>query len=257
VTSHPTPPRLSAVVTGASTGIGRATARRLAEAGYRVVVAARRLELLRALADEIGGTAVHLDVTDAKSVAALAEQVDACDVLVNCAGGAVDARSVTEAEPADWARSYDINVLGTLRVIQALLPALSRSASASIVTVTSTAALAGYPTGGSYSAAKHAERALMETLRQELCGQPLRVIEIAPGMVMTEEFALNRFGGDQQRAEAVYAGVDRPLLACDIAECILSCLALPAHVNVDRLIVRPLAQAAQHLVARGPIFAST
>lgn len=257
MTLRSAPPRLSAVVTGASTGIGRATARRLAEAGYHVLVAARRLELLTPLADEIDGVAVRVDVTDGASVAALAERVDVCDVLVNCAGGAVDARSVTAAEPADWARSYDINVLGTLRVIQALLPAIGRSAHASIVTVTSTAAQASYPTGGSYSAAKHAERALMQTLRQELCGQPVRVIEIAPGMVMTEEFALNRFAGDRQLAEAVYAGVDRPLRAGDVAECILNCLALPAHVNVDQLVVRPLAQAAQHLIARGPIFAST
>ncbi|MER5457894.1 SDR family oxidoreductase [Micromonospora sp. NPDC002389] len=244
----------TAVVTGASSGIGAATARRLAKDGFFVVVAARRWDRLQALAAEIGGQAVALDVTDQASVQALAAGLDRCDLLVNNAGGAVGADPLATTSPADLMRSFEINVLGMLYVTQALLPLLRASDAPTIVTVTSTAAHVTYESGGTYTAAKHAEHALVETLRLELCGEPVRVIEIAPGMVRTDEFAVNRFAGDTDKAAAVYAGVDRPLVAEDVAECIALTVALPSHVNVDRLVVRPVAQAAQHKVHRQPIF---
>lgn len=249
----------TAVITGASSGIGAACARRLATDGYQVVLAARRIDRLDALAAQVGGRAAALDVTDRAAVEAFAAGLDRCDVLVNNAGGAFDTASITTADPTVWARSFQVNVLGTLHVTQALLPLLRRSDADSvgtIVTITSTAASVTYEGGGSYSAAKHAEHALTETLRLELCGEPVRVIEIAPGMVRTEEFSLNRFGGDADRAAAVYAQVDRPLVADDVAECVSWAVGLPSHVNIDRLVVRPLAQAAQHKVHRAPLFST-
>ncbi|MDO7869603.1 SDR family oxidoreductase [Nocardioides jiangxiensis] len=244
----------TALVTGASSGIGAATARRLAADGLDVVVAARRLDRLEELAAEIGARAVALDITDDASVAALAEQVADLDVLVNNAGGAYGLESVAEGHLDDWQRMYDVNVLGTLRVTQALLPALRRRPYATIVNLTSTAGHINYEGGGGYSAAKHAEAAMTETLRLELNGEPIRVVEIAPGMVHTEEFSLNRFGGDSTRADSVYADVDRPLVADDVAACIAFAVQLPPHVNIDRLVVRPLAQAAQHKTFRGKLF---
>jgi NADP-dependent 3-hydroxy acid dehydrogenase YdfG len=243
----------TAVVTGASSGIGAATARRLARDGFAVVAAARREDRLARLAEETGARPVRLDVTDPASVRALADGLDGCDVLVNNAGGAVGLDPVASADPADWQAMFEVNVLGTLRVTQALLPLL-RAGGGTVVTITSTAANVNYEGGGGYSAAKHAEHAMTETLRLELAGQPVRVIEIAPGMVRTDEFALNRFGGDAERAAAVYADVDRPLTAEDVAECVALTVGLPLHVNVDQLVVRPLAQAAQHKVHRGPLF---
>lgn len=243
----------TAVVTGASSGIGAATARRLAKDGFRVVVAARRLDRLRALASEIDGTAIEVDVTDVDSVGALASGLEECDVLVNNAGGAIGAESVSTTAPADLIRSFEINVLGMLQMTQALLPSLIARAG-TVVTVTSTAAFVNYENGGTYTSAKHAEHALVETLRLELCGQPVRVIEIAPGMVRTNEFAVTRFRGDTAKAAAVYADIDRPLVAEDVAECISWAVGLPRHVNVDQLVVRPVAQAAQHKVHRGPLF---
>jgi|SRR5215211_317240 len=245
-----------AVVTGASSGIGAATARRLAKDGFEVLVAARREDRLRELAEEIGGRTMRLDITDPESVAELAARLDSCDVLVNNAGGALGAEPVAAADPADWLRMFEVNVLGTLRVTQALLPLLRAGAGGTIVTVTSTAGFVNYETGGGYSAAKHAERAFVETLRLELCGEPVRVIEVAPGMVHTDEFALNRFRGDAAKAAGVYARVDRPLTADDVAECIALAVGLPPHVNVDQLVVRPLAQAAQHKLHRGHLFPS-
>ena len=243
-----------AVVTGASSGIGRATARRLAADGFDVVLAARREDRLRELATETGGRPMPLDVTDDASVAALAEAVPRCDVLVNVAGGAFGMDPVESGGVDDWRRMYEVNVLGTLRVTQALLPALTADGGGTIVNLTSTAATVNYEGGGGYSAAKHAEHALTETLRLELSGRPVRVVEIAPGMVRTDEFSRIRFGGDDARAEAVYAGVDRPLTAEDVAACIAFTVELPPHVNIDLLTVRPLAQAAQHKVFRGPLF---
>ncbi len=239
-----------AVVTGASSGIGAATARALAVAGYRVVCAARRSVRLHELAAEIGGGAITCDITDDAEVAALAEAVgERCDVLVNNAGGAIGQEPVETAEVTDWERMYAINVAGTLRVTQALLPAIER-ACGTIVFITSTAAETAYEGGGGYCGVKAAERYMAASLRLELAGRPVRVCEVSPGMVHTAEFSLVRFGGDRARADAVYAGVDRPLVAEDIAEAVRWIATLPEHVNVDRLVIRPRAQAANWKVAR-------
>lgn len=240
-----------AVVTGASSGIGAATARRLAASGFRVICTARRIDRLTALAAEIGGAAVACDVTCDASVADLASTVGArIDVLINNAGGAFGANSVEAGEVTDWARMYDVNVLGLLRVTQALLPALRASGDAVILNVGSTAGRIQYEGGGGYVAAKHAVRGLTGTLRLELCGEPIRVCEIAPGMVRTDEFAMVRFDGDQAKADSVYAGVAEPLVAEDIADAIEWMVTRPSHVNVDELVIRPRAQAAQHKVHR-------
>lgn len=244
-----------AVVTGASSGIGEATARRLAAEGFHVVAAARREDRLAKLAAELGNaTAVRCDVTDDASVAALAETVAGLGgrlaLLVNNAGGARGVDPVAAGSVADWQWMYDVNVLGTLRVTKALLPALEASGAGTVVTIASTAAFVVYEGGGGYAAAKHAQGALVGTLRLELSGKPVRVIEIDPGMVRTDEFSLNRLGGDRTAADAVYAGVAEPLTADDVADCVAWCATRPQHVNVDRLVVRPIAQAAQHKVHR-------
>jgi NADP-dependent 3-hydroxy acid dehydrogenase YdfG len=247
-----------AVVTGASSGIGAAAARKLAlEAGYHVILAARRRDRLHRVLSHIrrdGGSAEdrQLDVTDRAAVAAFAGSLERCDLLVNIAGGALGAETVAQADPADWRAMYEANVLGTLHMTQALLPLLVASQDATIVVLSSTAAFVAYEGGGGYAAAKHAEHAVAATLRLELCGEPVRVIEIAPGMVRTEEFALNRYRGDAGRAAAVYAGVAEPLTADDIADTITWAVTRPPHVNVDLLVVRPRAQAAQHKVHREP-----
>jgi NADP-dependent 3-hydroxy acid dehydrogenase YdfG len=238
-----------AVVTGASSGIGAATATRLAAEGFDVVLGARRLDRLTALAERIGGRAVQLDVTDPGSVAAFAAGLDRVDVLVNNAGGAFDAAPVAEADLDSWQRTYEVNVLGTVRVTKALLPALIASGAGDVLFVGSTAGLISYEGGASYTAAKHGVHTLAETLRLELVGRPVRVIEIAPGMVRTDEFTLNRTGS-QEKTDAVYRGVREPLVAEDIADIIAWTITRPHHVNVDLLVVRPLAQAAQHKVAR-------
>jgi NADP-dependent 3-hydroxy acid dehydrogenase YdfG len=239
-----------AVVTGASSGIGAATVRRLAREGFEVVAGARRTDRLQHLAEETGCRALTVDVTDPSSVDALAAELDGCRVLINNAGGAFGLDPIAAANENDWQQMYDVNVLGTLRVTRALLPRLIDSGDGVIVNVTSTAAHGVYEGGAGYTAAKHAERALSETLRLELCGEPVRVSEIAPGMVKTDEFSLVRFGGDQSRADAVYAGVPGPLTADDIADCITWVVTRPWHVNIDLMMVRPRAQAAQHKVYR-------
>ena len=247
----------TAVVTGASSGIGAATAVKLAEAGYQVVLAARREDRVAALAGRIrdagGHAAAHrLDVTDRAAVDALAGSLDRCDVLVAIAGGALGADTVADGDPADWLTMYQVNVIGTLHVTQALLPRLIASGDGTIVVLSSTAAFVAYEGGGGYVAAKHGEHALAATLRLELCGQPVRVIEIAPGMVRTDEFALNRYRGDAAKAAAVYAGVAEPLTAEDIADAIAWTVTRPSHVNIDLMVMRPRAQAAQHKVHREP-----
>jgi NADP-dependent 3-hydroxy acid dehydrogenase YdfG len=252
--ASPTGPVRTAVVTGASSGIGAATARMLAEAGFRVVCAARRADRIEALAAEIGGTAVTCDVTDPASVAGLAEAVGGTlNVLVNNAGGAFGAAPVATADADDWRRMYDVNVIGLLQVTQALLPALIASGDGMILNVGSTAGRIAYEGGGGYTAAKHGTQVVSETLRLELWDQPVRVCEIAPGMVKTDEFALVRFEGDQEKAEAVYRGVPDPLTAEDIADAITWMATRPAHVNVDELVIRPRRQAAQHKVHREPV----
>ncbi len=230
-----------AVVTGASSGIGEATARTLAALGFHVVAVARRADRIQRLADEIGGTAVAADITDADAVAALADLLNRVDVLVNNAGGAKGLAAVAEADLDDWRWMWETNVIGTLRVIRALLPKLIDSGNGLIVTVTSTAALEVYDGGAGYTAAKHAEGALHRTLRGELLGKPVRLTEIAPGAVETE-FSLVRFGGDQQRAEKVYAGIT-PLNAQDVAEVIGFVASRPSHVNLDQIVIRPRDQA--------------
>lgn len=240
-----------AVVTGASSGIGAATARHLAGAGFEVVCAARRADRVEALAAEIGGRAVACDVTDPAQVAALAEAVGPrLDVLVNNAGGAFGLSPVAEADPEEWRRMYDVNVLGVLNVTQALLPALVASGAGVIVNVGSTAGRLVYEGGAGYTAAKHGTKAVTQTLRLELFDQPVRVSEVAPGMVHTEEFSLVRFDGDQAKADAVYAGVPDPLVADDVADAITWIATRPPHVNIDELVIKPRAQAAQHKVHR-------
>ncbi|TWG25956.1 NADP-dependent 3-hydroxy acid dehydrogenase YdfG [Actinoplanes teichomyceticus] len=245
-----------AVVTGASSGIGAATARRLAGEGFHVVAAARRADRLATLVKEIGphATAVTCDITSDDSVAALAGTVAELGapltLLVNNAGGARGLDPVAAGSIEDWQWMYDVNVLGTLRVTKALLPALEASGAGTIVTIGSTAAFTPYEGGGGYVAAKHAQTALVGTLRLEIVGKPVRVVEIDPGMVQTDEFSLNRFAGDRERADAVYAGVKEPLVADDIADIVAFAATRPHHVNIDRLVVRPIAQAAQHKVHR-------
>ncbi|WP_193609736.1 SDR family NAD(P)-dependent oxidoreductase [Nocardioides lijunqiniae] len=245
--------RPTAVVTGASSGIGAATARTLARAGFHVVCAARRADRVEALAAEIDGTAVVCDVTSQDDVAALAAQVgERLDVLVNNAGGAFGASPVAQADSDEWRRMYEVNVIGLMQVTRALLPALVASGAGVILNVGSTAGRVAYEGGGGYTAAKHGTQVVTETLRLELWDQPVRVCEIAPGMVKTDEFAMVRFEGDRERAEAVYEGVAEPLTAEDVADAIGWMVTRPAHVNIDELVIRPRAQAAQHKVHRVP-----
>ncbi|WP_433419666.1 SDR family NAD(P)-dependent oxidoreductase [Microtetraspora malaysiensis] len=239
------------VVTGASSGIGAATARRLAAEGFDVVAAARRRERLDALAAEVPGIRpAMLDVTSQESVDAFAAELERCDVLVNNAGGALGLEPVASSRVDDWQRMYDVNVLGSLRMTRALLPKLIASGDGVLVMLTSVAGLVSYEGGGGYCAAKHAQTSMTETLRLELCGEPVRIVEIAPGMVQTEEFSLTRFRGDAEKAAKVYEGVPGPLTADDVADVISFAVTRPAHVNIDRLVIRPRAQAAQHKVHR-------
>lgn len=245
--------QLRAVVTGASSGIGAATVGLLRAEGWDVLAVARRADRLQALADQTGAVPVVADVTDAEEVARLAEQARGrgpVHALVNSAGGAIGLDPVATGSVEDWRAMYEVNVLGTLRVTQALLPDLRASGRGDVVVLTSTAGHDTYPGGGGYVAAKFAERSIAATLWMELVGEPVRVIEVAPGMVRTQEFSLNRFGGDQARADAVYAGVDAPLVAEDVADAIVWCLTRPHHVNIDSLVIRPRAQASNTLVAR-------
>ncbi|GAA3127176.1 SDR family NAD(P)-dependent oxidoreductase [Nonomuraea salmonea] len=239
------------MVTGASSGIGEATARRLAAEGYDVVAGARRRHRLDKLAAEVPSIRpVTLDVTSQDSVDALVAGLERCDVLVNNAGGAHGMEPVAEGRVDDWQRMYDVNVLGSLRMSQALIPKLVASGDGVLVMLTSTAGHVAYEGGGGYVAAKHAQRSMAETLRLELVGQPVRIVEIAPGMVKTEGFAVTRFRGDESAAARVYQGVPDPLTSDDVADAIAWCVTRPAHVNIDRLVIRPRAQAAQHKVHR-------
>jgi NADP-dependent 3-hydroxy acid dehydrogenase YdfG len=248
------------VVTGASSGIGAATVRSFRSRGWEVVAVARREERLRALADETGATWFRADLTRDDDVAALrahVEQTGPLHALVNNAGGAFGLDSVENGSIDDWQRMFDVNVLGTKRAVTALLPSLRHGAEeargADIVTVTSIAGHVAYENGGGYNASKFAEHALVAVLRLELAGEPIRVIEIAPGMVHTEEFSLVRFGGDQNRADAVYRDVESPLSADDVAESIVHSVELPAHVNLDLVTIKPVAQAATYKVAKGEL----
>ncbi|WP_166870353.1 MULTISPECIES: SDR family oxidoreductase [unclassified Salinibacterium] len=247
------------VVTGASSGIGAATVRRLRSAGWDVVGVARRADRLEALAAETGAEVFVADLTQQADVVALRDFLAdrPLDALVNNAGGAFGLASVEDSDPDDWTRMFDVNVVAVQRVTSALLPLLRRGAAAhgnaDIVTVTSIAAHVSYEGGAGYNAAKAGAHALMEVLRLELAGEPIRVIEIAPGMVQTEEFSLVRFAGDQAKADAVYENVPNPLTADDIAETIAHAIELPGHVNLDLITVKPVAQAAPHKVIKGTL----
>ena len=241
-----------ALVTGASSGIGAATVRRLRADGWDVVAAARRADRLEALAAETGAEAYELDVTDAAAVARLAEHLGATGGLhavVNNAGGAFGLDPVEQSDVEQWRAMYEVNVLGTLQVTKAVLPLLRQAGGGDVVIVTSTAAHGPYEGGAGYTGAKHAERMLATTLRWELAGEPVRVIQIAPGAVATEEFSLVRFGGDADRAAKVYEGY-QPLVADDVADGISWALSRPAYVNVDLLVLRPRAQASNTKTAR-------
>lgn len=246
----PSSERRVAVVTGASSGIGEATAKVLAAQGFHVVVVARRADRITALAEEIDGTAVVADITENEAVDALARGLGRVDVLVNNAGGAKGLEFVAEADLEHWRWMWETNVIGTLRVTRALLPKLIDSGDGLIITVTSIAALEVYDGGAGYTAAKHAQGALHRTLRGELLGKPVRLTEIAPGAVETE-FSLVRFHGDQQRADAVYSGMT-PLTAADIAEVIGFVATRPSHVNLDQIVIRPRDQASATRRANHP-----
>jgi len=247
------------VVTGASSGIGEATARRFAAHGWQVIGVARRADRLEALAAEGVLTPIVADVTDADDVARVRAEVEAggpLHALVNNAGGALGTESVEDGDPDDWRVMFETNVLGTQRMVAALLPALRDGSggrgAADILAVTSIAGHVVYPGGGGYNAAKHAQHALMAVLRLELGGEPIRVIEIAPGMVKTD-FSLKRYKGDAAAADAVYADVANPLTADDIAETIVHAIELPPHVDLDLVTIKPVAQSAVRTIAKGPL----
>jgi NADP-dependent 3-hydroxy acid dehydrogenase YdfG len=242
------------LVTGASSGIGEQIVRLLAAREVSVVAAARRLDRLQRLADETGAEPYQIDITDGKQVRQLAEHLQdsgGLRAVVNNAGGALGLDHVEDADIDGWRHMYELNVLGTLRVTEAVLPLLRAGGGGDIVVVTSTAAHEPYAGGAGYTGVKHAERMLSTTLRREIVGEPIRVIEIAPGNVATEEFSLNRFSGDAERAAAVYEGYE-PLRAEDVAEGVAWALERPAHVNVDLLVLRPRAQASSTIIARSP-----
>ena len=241
-----------AVVTGASSGIGAATTRRLIAEGWKVTAVARRADRLAALAEEVGCATFTADITSDDDVAALVAELTArgpVHALVNNAGGAVGMDTIAATDLDTWTQQYAVNVVGTVRITQALLPALTDSGHGDVVILTSTAGHEPYEQGGGYVAAKAAEIAMARTLRLELTGTGVRVIEIAPGMVHTEEFSLNRFGGDQAKADAVYQGIE-PLVADDIADAIAWALTRPHHVNIDQMVVRPREQGGATKVSR-------
>lgn len=251
------------VVTGASSGIGAATARLFAAHGWRVVIVARREDRLAALAAETGAHAIVCDVTDEAQVAAMAREVAAtggADALVNNAGGAIGVDSVERGSNDDWRRMFEVNVIGLRTVTAALLPVLREACVstggagwASILNLTSTAGHGAYPGGGGYNAAKFAAHAVTEVLRLELAGEPIRVMEVAPGMVHTEEFSLNRLGGDEDAAAKVYENVQAPLTAEDVASVIVAAFEQPPHVNQDLIVLRPVAQSSVFHTHRGPL----
>lgn len=249
--SHHSSPTRSAVVTGASSGIGQATVKALRAQGWTVFAVARRAERLEQLAAETGAVALAGDVSDQDSVEQMVQRIEAAggvDTLVNCAGGARGADYLGEAKDEDWDFMYRVNVMGTMRLTRALLPHL-RTVQGTILNVTSTAALASYEGGSGYNAAKAAQRAMTQALRLEEVENGIRVIEVLPGLVATEEFALRRLGS-QEAAENVYAGVAEPLTGEDVAEVIRYAVSLPHHVNLDEIVIRPQAQAANHKLIR-------
>ncbi|MFP5366500.1 MAG: SDR family oxidoreductase [Actinomycetes bacterium] len=242
----------AALVTGASSGIGEATVRALAAEGWKVFAVARRAERLAALEKETGAVGIPADISEDDDVSRLLAQVTEAggiDTLVNIAGGARGADPIGSADTGDWEWMYRVNVLGTMKIIRAFLPMLRTHGEGTVLNLTSTAALAPYEGGGGYNAAKSAQQALTGALRLEEAEHNVRVIEVAPGLVQTEEFALNRLG-DRQAADKVYQGVEKPLTADDVAEVVRYAVSVPHHVNLDRIVVRPVAQAANHKLIR-------
>lgn len=243
-----------AVVTGASTGIGEATVVRLRHSGWTVYAVARRAERLNDLAQRTGALAAPTDLTNAAQVSALRETVlaeqNTVDAVLNISGGARGTDRVADAKDEDWDWMYQVNVVGTMRVTRAFLPTLRSNGEGSVVNLTSLAAMRAYEGGAGYNAAKYAERAMTEALRLEEAEHNVRVVEIAPGLVHTPEFSLMRLGGDREAAEKVYAGVDKPLTAADVAEVLAFAVELPHHVNIDTLTLKPVAQAAPHKLIR-------
>ncbi|WP_411734100.1 SDR family oxidoreductase [Paeniglutamicibacter sp.] len=244
----------AAVVTGASSGIGEATVRALTAAGWKVYAVARRAERLAALAEETGAVPVPADVTDDAQVAGLLAAVTAgggIDTLINIAGGARGADYLAEAKNEDWDFMLQANVMGTMKMTRAFLPMLRAHGEGTVLNLTSTAGLVSYEGGSGYNAAKAAQRALTQALRLEEVEHNVRVIEVLPGLVHTEEFALRRMGGDREKARKAYAGVAKPLRAEDVADIVSYAVNAPHHVNLDEIVVRPVAQAAAHKLIRG------
>ena len=243
-----------AVVTGASTGIGEATVRRLLESGWTVYAVARRADRLEELARETGASAVPTDITDQAQVDALRDRVlgeqGTVDAILNISGGARGTDTVADAKDEDWQWMYDVNVMGTLRVVRAFLPTLRANGEGTVLNLTSIAAQRAYEGGAGYNAAKYAERAMTEALRLEEAEHNVRVVEVAPGLVHTPEFSLMRLGGDQAAADKIYAGVEKPLSGQDVAEVCAFAVELPHHVDLDTITVKPVAQAAPHKMIR-------
>ena len=243
-----------AVVTGASTGIGEATVRRLLESGWTVYAVARRADRLEELARETGASAVPTDITDQAQVDALRDRVlgeqGTVDAILNISGGARGTDTVADAKDEDWQWMHDVNVMGTLRVVRAFLPTLRANGEGTVLNLTSIAAQRAYEGGAGYNAAKYAERAMTEALRLEEAEHNVRVVEVAPGLVHTPEFSLMRLGGDQAAADKIYAGVEKPLSGQDVAEVCAFAVELPHHVDLDTITVKPVAQAAPHKMIR-------
>ena len=242
----------TAVVTGASTGIGEATVKALVASGWKVFAVARRADRLDALGTETGAVPFPADITDDDDVSALLAAVTnagGADTLINIAGGARGADTIANADTEDWDWMYQVNVLGTMKITRAFLPMLRDNGEGTVLNLTSTAGLSAYEGGAGYNAAKFAQHAMTNALRLEEVGNNIRVIEVAPGLVQTEEFALNRLG-DKDAAAKVYAGVEKPLTAEDVAGVVAYSVSLPHHINLDQIVIRPVAQAANHKLIR-------
>ena len=242
----------AALVTGASSGIGEAAVRALAAEGWTVFAVARRADRLAALEKETGAVAIPADISmddDVSRLLAHVTRAGGIDTLVNIAGGARGADTIASASTEDWEWMYRVNVLGTMKLTRAFLPMLRANGEGTILNLTSTAGLAAYEGGGGYNAAKFAQHAMTGALRLEEAEHNVRVIEVAPGLVYTEEFALNRLG-DRQAADKVYQGVEKPLTAEDVADVVRYAVTAPHHVNLDQIVIRPVAQAANHKLIR-------
>ena len=242
----------AALVTGASSGIGEAAVRALRADGWTVFAVARRAERLASLESETGAVALPADISEDDDVSRLLAQVTGAggiDTLINIAGGARGADRIGDARTADWEWMYQVNVLGTMKLTRAFLPMLRATGEGTVLNLTSTAGLDAYEGGGGYNAAKFAQHAMTNALRLEEVENNVRVIEVAPGLVQTEEFALNRLG-DAQAADKVYQGVEKPLTAEDVADVVRYAVTVPHHVNLDQIVIRPVAQAANHKLIR-------